>query len=634
MIISTAISATPFVGVTDSVRVQMSGKYLSQSVTHLNCQRPYVIGNNWKYLTETSTLTRYTAPLNGKILFENNDIMILLFENKQIEILKVPRYLPISYNFTSQLRYKRKDKNFNTGDLIYEYDNFIDGIPSFGYNTNVAYMPFFGFNFEDAIIVSESFANRAKVLKSETITIPIYSYTLFKNIYENSKFKFIPEIGQEIDDKIICSLLVPKSNSNTKKQVLAALSLYNIADLSNDDFQFNTNHILSKIANSKIYDIRVHKLNNNIKLIDTQLQANIEKIVVDYRYENNKVYNEVSNILGTDYAKQVLTSNYIMTNSPYSTEELVYILEIKVVKELTTSIGDKLCNRFANKGVISLIIPDELRPVNVNTGEPIDIIQTPLGIFNRMNLGQIIEGVVSKCIHQCQKNISIENVENILEKLSTLAVKLGNESYSEEILELKNNKIIHNDLIKDIKQNGLYFEAPNFSKFDIVDITKFIENQFNIKSNDDILVKKELIEYMFNKLGMVDKSIIPNEDVVYKNIFNAPIYIMKLKQIASSKLNARDFGDYSSVSKTPLNNRQNNISRSARIGSMESDGFVAHSAIKTLKEIRSVKSSAIGIKSDLVNQVISSGQYNLPQDKSKSYVKVIIDSMITFINEN
>ena len=54
------------------------------------------------------------------------------------------------------------------------------------------------------------------------------------------------------------------------------------------------------------------------------------------------------------------------------------------------SVGDKLAGRHGNKGVISVILPEEDMPYMAD-GTPIDVVLTPLGVPSRMNLGQILE---------------------------------------------------------------------------------------------------------------------------------------------------------------------------------------------------------------------------------------------------
>jgi len=52
--------------------------------------------------------------------------------------------------------------------------------------------------------------------------------------------------------------------------------------------------------------------------------------------------------------------------------------------------GDKLSGRHGNKGVISVIVPEENMPY-LEDGTPVDVVLNPLGIGSRMNLGQVFE---------------------------------------------------------------------------------------------------------------------------------------------------------------------------------------------------------------------------------------------------
>ena len=63
---------------------------------------------------------------------------------------------------------------------------------------------------------------------------------------------------------------------------------------------------------------------------------------------------------------------------------------IEVAQLRNISVGDKLAGRHGNKGVISIILPEEDMPYMAD-GRPVDVILTPLGVPSRMNLGQILE---------------------------------------------------------------------------------------------------------------------------------------------------------------------------------------------------------------------------------------------------
>jgi len=54
------------------------------------------------------------------------------------------------------------------------------------------------------------------------------------------------------------------------------------------------------------------------------------------------------------------------------------------------AVGDKMAGRHGNKGIVSIIVPDEDMPFMAD-GSTVDIILNPLGVPSRMNLGQLYE---------------------------------------------------------------------------------------------------------------------------------------------------------------------------------------------------------------------------------------------------
>lgn len=68
---------------------------------------------------------------------------------------------------------------------------------------------------------------------------------------------------------------------------------------------------------------------------------------------------------------------------------------VVVKSNQTAKIGDKLANRFGNKGVISDILPDNKMPHD-EQGRPIELAFSPLGIISRGNPVQIPEVVLGK----------------------------------------------------------------------------------------------------------------------------------------------------------------------------------------------------------------------------------------------
>lgn len=348
MIISTGLASVPFLGSTDSTRLQMAAKQLPQVLTHPNNERPYVIGKNWDYLTETTKYFRRNAEHPGSVVYENDDLMIVVFHDEEknedfMETLQTPKILQTANAYGTKLNYKHPVGNFEKGDVLYEYDAFKGEMPSYGYNVNTMFFPFFGLNFEDAIVISESFANKARATKVEKFVIPIYTYSLFKMNYPDSKYGFIPEPGQQIDNKSIIYECSPR-NSNNKKQTLQAMSVTDFSKLVEDNFQFTSQPILSKLRNGVINNFKVHKVSKKHSLIDKNLEDKVETLLQDYRNDINQTYQDLINSVGEKYAKQLMASNYIMTDAKsmnIKTEDLVYVIEVEISSDKPTDVGDK-----------------------------------------------------------------------------------------------------------------------------------------------------------------------------------------------------------------------------------------------------------------------------------------------------
>ncbi|MDA0999732.1 MAG: DNA-directed RNA polymerase subunit beta [bacterium] len=66
------------------------------------------------------------------------------------------------------------------------------------------------------------------------------------------------------------------------------------------------------------------------------------------------------------------------------------MVKVYVAMKRKLQVGDKMAGRHGNKGVVSIIVPEEDMPYTED-GTPIEIILNPLGVPSRMNVGQILE---------------------------------------------------------------------------------------------------------------------------------------------------------------------------------------------------------------------------------------------------
>ncbi|WP_089718314.1 DNA-directed RNA polymerase subunit beta, partial [Candidatus Entotheonella palauensis] len=80
---------------------------------------------------------------------------------------------------------------------------------------------------------------------------------------------------------------------------------------------------------------------------------------------------------------------------------VIKMVNVSVAMKRKLSVGDKMAGRHGNKGVVSIIVPEEDMPY-LEDGTPVDLVLNPLGVPSRMNVGQILEthlGWAAKDLH-------------------------------------------------------------------------------------------------------------------------------------------------------------------------------------------------------------------------------------------
>ena len=272
------------------------------------------------------------------------------------------------------------------GDTVYKDEVIADG-PStvlgemaLGKNVTVAFMNYNGYNYEDAVILNERLVKddvytsihiedyqiecRDTKLGSEEFTrdIPNVGEDARRNLDENG----IIRIGTEVhDDDILVGKVTPKG----------------MAELTSEE------KLLHAIFGEKTREVR-----------DTSLRVphGGEGIVHDVKIFTKEDTDEL----------------------PAGVSKMV---RVYIAQKRKITVGDKMAGRHGNKGVISLILPEEDMPY-MEDGRPVDILLNPLGVPSRMNIGQILEmhlGMAAKTlnIHVATPVFSGATKEEIIDAL-------------------------------------------------------------------------------------------------------------------------------------------------------------------------------------------------------------------------
>ncbi|HYE74087.1 MAG TPA: DNA-directed RNA polymerase subunit beta, partial [Blastocatellia bacterium] len=235
------------------------------------------------------------------------------------------------------------------GQVLADTSTTVNGQIALGQNMLVAFMSWAGQNYEDAIILSERLVKDSKFT---SIFIEEYIATVrdtklgpeqttrdIPNVGEN-KLKDLDEegiirVGAEIrENDILVGKITPKGETELTPE----------------------ERLLRSIFAEKARDVK-----------DTSLRMEHGKrgrVIGVKIFSRDQGHNLESGII-----KKV-------------------VVEVAQVRNI--SVGDKLAGRHGNKGVISIILPEEDMPYMAD-GTPIDVVLTPLGVPSRMNLGQILE---------------------------------------------------------------------------------------------------------------------------------------------------------------------------------------------------------------------------------------------------
>jgi DNA-directed RNA polymerase beta subunit len=115
------------------------------------------------------------------------------------------------------------------------------------------------------------------------------------------------------------------------------------------------------------------------------------------------------------------------------------VILITITSTINAEMGSKITNRYASKGTISDVLPDDQMPrINDESGLPLQILIPPQSTINRKNIAQIFE--MNLCLlckmayDKNEENIKLKNFNSVRESLNKLYVTDKFNNYSDENL--------------------------------------------------------------------------------------------------------------------------------------------------------------------------------------------------------
>ncbi len=358
-VVAVTTSCIPFLEHDDATRALMGANMQRQSVPLLKAEAP-LVGTGVEYIAARDSGAAIVAKADG--IVEYVDAKRIVVKNKGG---KDTYYLANFEESNQDSCYHHRPcvsvgEEVKRGHVLADGPSMDNGELALGKNVVVAFMTFNGYNYEDAVILNENLVKddvytsihiedyemqcRETKLGPEEITrdIPNVSDEARKNLDENG----IVIIGTEVKEgDILVGKVTPKG----------------MAELTSEE------KLLHAIFGEKTREVR-----------DTSLRVphGGEGIVHDVKIYSRKDNDEL----------------------PAGVSK---VIRVYIAQKRKIQIGDKMSGRHGNKGVISLILPQEDMPY-LPDGRPVDIMLNPQGVPSRMNLGQILEihlGMAAKTLN-------------------------------------------------------------------------------------------------------------------------------------------------------------------------------------------------------------------------------------------
>ena len=347
-VVSITTSLIPFLEHDDATRALMGANMQRQALPLLKTEAPYV-GTGVEYVAARDSGAVVVAKADG--IVEYVDAKKIVVKNaKGQDVYDLTTFERSNQGETAnQSPIVRVGDKVKRGQVIADGPSTDKGELALGKNVVVAFMTFNGYNFEDAVIMNERLVKddvytslhiedyeiqcRDTKLGPEEITrdIPNISEDARKNLDENG----IIRIGTEVKEgDILVGKVTPKG----------------MADLTSEE------KLLHAIFGEKTREVR-----NSSLTVPHGGDGIVHDVKVYTKADNDEMPSGVSKVIR------------------------VYIIQKRKIQ-----VGDKMSGRHGNKGVISLILPQEDMPY-LPDGTPVDIMLNPQGVPSRMNIGQILE---------------------------------------------------------------------------------------------------------------------------------------------------------------------------------------------------------------------------------------------------
>jgi DNA-directed RNA polymerase subunit beta len=245
-------------------------------------------------------------------------------------------------------------------------------------------------------------------------------------------------------------------------------------------------------------------------------------------------------------------------------------IKVYVAMKRKIAVGDKISGRHGNKGIVSVILPDEDMPFTED-GTAVDMVLNPLGVPSRMNAGQILEthlGWASKEMgRRIGEVIDRTRTEFLRQRIKSVFQKGELDNFLDN---LNDDELL---ALGDQLKNGVHVSVPVFDSANEAEIRNAFRMAGLPDSRQTTLFDGRTGEPFHHKVTM------------------GYMYLLKLHHLVDDKIHARSIGPYSLVTQQPLGGKAQFGGQ--RLGEMEVWALEAYGAAYSLQEFLTIKSDDV-----------------------------------------
>lgn len=348
-IFSANTSLIPFVNHNDAVRAMIATNQHRQGIPLIKSESPFVwTGLESDIVADTHQII--VADGEGEVIYVDGRRVRVKYKKGGTK-----EYELVIFKKSNQKTIIHQHPKVTLWQKVSEWDILVEGSAvqngeiAVGKNLKVAFMPWQGYNYEDAIVIS------SRLVKDNELT----SIHIEEHEIEVSETK-----------------LGPEETTND----IPGIGLAKLQDL-------DENGIIRIGSVVKGGDILVGKITPKSEGELTPEEKLIQAIFGD----KSKSLKDTSLYMPSGTEGKVI--DVVILDSKKWDNLLAWVkqkIKVYVAQTRKIEVWDKLAAKHGNKGIISIVVPEEDMPYT-DDGVSVDIVLNPLWVVSRMNIGQIFE---------------------------------------------------------------------------------------------------------------------------------------------------------------------------------------------------------------------------------------------------